>query len=136
MQKAVGSRKQPTTSCHGEPMGGFEPSACCLRNSCSTAELHRRGSHYTIGAALGSGRGELEPVGRPGRKLIVTAGNHPRHPQKRTLHTIGKEKYTRRTILPAAARRARFDRHVDASPPPLVDHSVDGTAADSSITPW
>ena len=25
------------------PAGGFEPSACCLRNSCSTTELHRPG---------------------------------------------------------------------------------------------
>src|SRR5581483_3946348 len=27
-----------------EPAGGFEPSTCCLRNSCSTTELRRRGS--------------------------------------------------------------------------------------------
>src|SRR4051794_17509236 len=25
----------------GEPTGGFEPSTCCLRNSCSTTELRR-----------------------------------------------------------------------------------------------
>jgi hypothetical protein len=24
-----------------EPVVGFEPTTCCLRNSCSTAELHR-----------------------------------------------------------------------------------------------
>ncbi len=30
-----------------EPMVGLEPTACCLRNSCSTTELHRHVSDDT-----------------------------------------------------------------------------------------
>ena len=36
-----------------EPTLGFEPRTCCLRNSCSTAELCRRGGHLSRPTALG-----------------------------------------------------------------------------------
>src|SRR5436190_383878 len=39
-----------------EPMVGFEPTACCLRNSCSTAELHRRVGVHILGQWLGIGQ--------------------------------------------------------------------------------
>ncbi len=37
-----------------EPTLGFEPRTCCLRNSCSTTELCRRGAHSSSPAARGT----------------------------------------------------------------------------------
>ena len=31
-----------------EPKEGFEPTTCCLQNSCSTTELLRRRNQYTL----------------------------------------------------------------------------------------
>ena len=48
-------RPAGTCSClEGEPTLGFEPRTCCLRNSCSTAELCRRGGHVSRPATLGT----------------------------------------------------------------------------------
>ncbi len=41
--------------CYLEPTRGLEPLTCCLRNSCSTTELHRRGAAIVYHGLPGSG---------------------------------------------------------------------------------
>lgn len=45
-----------------EPMTGFEPVTCCLRNSCSTTELHRRPTDIMAGLDQ-----KTRPSTHPGR---------------------------------------------------------------------
>ena len=56
-----------------EPMAGFEPATCCLRNSCSAPELHRRSEENTQNGNFSTGQGTtgVSPVGKrcPSQKI-------------------------------------------------------------------
>ncbi len=62
-----------------EPTLGFEPRTCCLRNSCSTAELCRRGGEYRPTACRG-----------PAPPEQIASRPSPRHRATRSSHDAGR----------------------------------------------
>ncbi len=93
-----------------EPTLGFEPRTCCLRNSCSTAELCRRG---TIIGALRAHRLWLPPG---------TADEHPSigmgRPEIRSPVVAGLLKHSRPSDRCGTLRTLRYDKGIQVTQSP------------------
>jgi hypothetical protein len=112
-----------------EPVVGFEPTACCLRNSCSATELRRRWRRFRLAVSM---RAQVYPICRDSaRQAMLNEDAQSRlhnvvcstpYPQRHTglaFHTVAE------LPVPPTARGSGYFHWIPPCCSQLVNHVVE-----------